>query len=156
MGKYRVCFYRDICSLTDYAFVKDLLREYKQHGDTSVWEHSRNVAYRCYVVAKYLEEKCFIEFDYEKLMVGAYLHDFFLYDWHDKEEWHKWHGFKHPRIAAENASKFFNIDDDERLIIESHMWPLNFRKFPKSKEAMLVCLVDKVEALKEIAREYGF
>ena len=156
MGKYRVSFYRDLCNVTDYNLVKNLLKNYKQHGDTSVWEHSRNVAYKCYVVAKYLEKKYFIEFDYDKLIVGAYLHDFFLYDWHEKDECHKWHGFKHPRLAAKNAKKMFNIDDDEKLIIETHMWPLTFTKFPKSKEAMLVCLIDKVEALKEIAKEYGF
>ena len=156
MGNYRVSFYRDLYNVTNYNLVKNLLKDYKQHGDTSVWEHSRNVAYKCYVVAKYLEKKYFIEFDYEKLIVGAYLHDFFLYDWHEKEKWHKWHGFKHPRFAAKNAKEMFNINDDEKLIIESHMWPLTLTKFPKSKEAMLVCLIDKVEALKEIAKEYGF
>ena len=96
-----------------------------------------------------MEEKYNIKFNYKELLVGAYLHDFFLYDWHEKAKWHKWHGFKHPSIAAENAEKMFNISENEKLIIESHMWPLNIRKLPKSKEAILVCLVDKFSAILE-------
>ena len=156
MKKNRISFYREIYNVTEYEKIKNLLKKYKQHGDTTVWEHSRNVAYKCYCIAKLLEKKYFIEFDYKKLVVGAYLHDFFLYDWHKKEEWHKWHGFKHPHIAAENAKKMFDIDDAEKLIIESHMWPLTPTKLPKSKEALLVCIIDKIEAIREIAKEYGF
>ena len=156
MGKNRVSFYREIYEATKYEQIKSLLKKYKQHGDTTVWEHSRNVAYRSYCIARLLEKKYFIQFDYKKLIVGAYLHDFFLYDWHEKEEWHKWHGFKHPHIAAENAKKMFDIDDEEKMIIESHMWPLTPTKLPKSKEALLVCIIDKIEAIREIAKEYGF
>ena len=156
MKKYQSSFIKDIYSVTDYYNIKKLLKDYKQHGDTSVWEHSRNVAYKFYVIARFLEDKYFIKFNYHRLIVGAYLHDFFLYDWHKKEVWHKWHGFKHPHIAAENAKKMFDITDAEKHIIESHMWPLTLTKLPKSREALLVCIVDKIEAIKEIAKEYGF
>lgn len=153
MDKYKISFYREIYKLTRYRYIKGILKEFRQHGDTSVWEHSRNVAYKCYVIAKIIEKNYDVKFNYDELIVGAYLHDFFLYDWHEKADWHKWHGFKHPMIAANNADRMFGITDKERLIIESHMWPLNITKLPKSKEAILVCLVDKIETLKEIAKK---
>ena len=149
MGKDRLRFYREINKVTDYNRIKEMLSKYMQHKNTTVWEHSRNVAYRCFIIARYIEEKYNIKFNYKELLVGAYLHDFFLYDWHEKADWHKWHGFKHPSIAAENAEKMFDISENEKLIIESHMWPLNIRKLPKSKEAILVCLVDKFSAILE-------
>ena len=34
-------------------------------------------------------------------------------------------------------------------IIETHMWPLTITKVPRSKEAFLVCFVDKIMALAE-------
>ena len=46
-------------------------------------------------------------------------------------------------IASLNAQKFYNINDKEKMIIESHMWPLTFRKFPRTMEAKIICLVDK-------------
>ena len=44
-------------------------------------------------------------------------------------------------------------NNTERLettkIIETHMWPLTITKVPRSKEAFLVCFVDKIMALAE-------
>ena len=53
------------------------------------------------------------------------------------------HGFRHPKIAYLNALKYYNINDCERIIIESHMWPLTITKFPSTLEAKIICLVDK-------------
>lgn len=152
MEKNRVRFYREITRVIKYNEIKEILLKYKQHKNTSVWEHSRNVAYRCYIIAKHIEKRYGVKFNYKELLVGAYLHDFFLYDWHKKEKWHKWHGFKHPMIASRNAQRMFNINDKERLIIESHMWPLNIKRLPKSKEAILVCIVDKFSAILETVK----
>ncbi len=55
----------------------------------------------------------------------------------------KLHGFRHPKIASMNAEKFYPINKEEKEIIESHMWPLTFRKFPKTIEAKIICSVDK-------------
>ena len=89
----KIEFYKYIYKLTKYKYIKKLLKNYKQHGKTSVWEHSRNVAYRSFRLAKKLEKRYNIQFNYDDLIVGAYLHDFFLYDWHEKNKAHRWHGF---------------------------------------------------------------
>lgn len=55
-------------------------------------------------------------------------------------------------IASLNAQKFYNINDKEKMIIESHMWPLTLRKFPKTMEAKIICLVDKGCSIAETFR----
>lgn len=142
-------FYKYIYKINKYKYIKRLLRMYKQHGITSVFKHSRNVAYRSYILAKKLEKRYNLKFDYDELIAGAYLHDLFLYDWHEKSEEHKLHGFTHPKVASENAKKICNISGKEQSIIESHMWPLTITKIPKSKEAFVVSLVDKYSAVLE-------
>jgi uncharacterized protein len=74
---------------------------------------------------------------------GALLHDFFLYDWHIPDKTRRWHGFTHPRIALENAKKYFKLNEKEKDIILNHMWPLTV-KFPRSREAFIVCIADKI------------
>ena len=85
----------------------------------------------------------------EMIMVGAILHDYYLYDWRsDRSKLHG-HGRKHPYIAADNAEKDFDISKDIKKIISSHMWPLNFSEYPKSKEAKIVSICDKAVTIKE-------
>ena len=74
---------------------------YMQHGDTSVFRHSVSVAYFSY----YLALKMNAPVDIHSLVRGALLHDYFLYDWHEKDASHKWHGFHHAKKACENAAR---------------------------------------------------
>ena len=37
MKKNRISFYREIYNVTEYEKIKNLLKKYKQHGDTTVW-----------------------------------------------------------------------------------------------------------------------
>ena len=37
----------------------------------------------------------------------------------------------------------------EENIIRSHMWPLTFWHYPQSREAVIVCLADKIVSTKE-------
>ena len=83
------------------------------------------------------------------LLTGALLHDFYLYDWHEKSTWHRWHGFSHPSRAWENARRHFPMGAKEENIIRSHMWPLIPWQIPKSREAVIVCLADKCCSLYE-------
>lgn len=57
---------------------------YMQHGDTSVFRHSVSVAYFSY----YLALKMNAPVDIHSLVRGALLHDYFLYDWHEKDASH--------------------------------------------------------------------
>ncbi len=146
-------FWNYIRKQSYFLFTKRELTKYIQHGSTTIYKHTRNVSYLCFCFAKFLEKHYHWQFDYEALIIGAYLHDLFLYDWHEKNKQHKWHGFSHPRVASSNAQFFCHISKKEQTIIESHMWPLTFTKIPKCKEAILVCLFDKLAAIHEFLKK---
>lgn len=109
------------------------MREYIQHGSISTYEHSILVAYYSWIWMRRLHLKC----DEQALLRGALLHDYYLYDWHKKEEWHRWHGFRHPAFAVQNASRDFELTKKEKEIILRHMWPLTVIP-PRCREAWLV------------------
>ena len=123
------------------------MRNLKHHRFTSCYEHSINVAMKCYIYAKNND----MNVDIASLVRGALLHDFYLYDWLHAARG-KWnHCYTHPRIALENAIKEFgDLNEIEKDVIVSHMWPLNFFQFPKYKESFLVCFCDKLCATKEL------
>jgi len=122
------------------------MKEIKQHRFTNCYEHSVNVATKCFIFAK----KRNINIDVKSLVRGALLHDFYLYDWRENKKKYRSHSFTHPRIALENSIKEFGeLNNIEKDIILSHMWPVTFFKFPKYKESFLVCFSDKICALKE-------
>lgn len=78
------------------------------------------------------------------------LHDFYLYQaWGNKEIGMRAHWFGHPGTALRNAEKKFKLTELEKNIIASHMWPLTFLHFPRSREAVLVSLADKICAFGE-------
>lgn len=120
-----------------------------QHGNISVRQHTINVA-RYSVL---FSEKMRIPCDRRALIRGALLHDFFLYDWHDKEHISifKLHGFYHPGIALRNAEKEFELSPIEREVIKKHMWPLTIVP-PLCREAWIVTMADKYCSLMETMR----
>ncbi len=84
------------------------------------------------------------------LITGAMLHDFFLYDWHDKTRpGQKIHGYTHAAAAARNARRHFDIDKRTHHVIHSHMWPLNITRLPLTREAWIVCAADKIVSARE-------
>lgn len=117
---------------------------YKQHGRTSVYEHCIKVAYMSYRIARKLRLKV----DYASLIRGALLHDYFLYDWHDKNNGHRLHGFFHSGKALKNAHEDFKLTAKEENIIIRHMFPLTPIP-PYYLESWIVCIADKLCALKE-------
>lgn len=119
-------------------------KNFIQHGDISVYEHSVLVAKKSLELAG----KFNIDVDENALIRGALLHDYFLYDWHEKDDSHKWHGFFHPKKSLKNAMNDFDISEIEEDIIKKHMFPLTPIP-PKTKEAWLVCMADKICAMKE-------
>ena len=122
-------------------------RTFYQHGKINIYVHSLRVAYICY----YWVKKYHLHVDEKALIRGALLHDYFLYDWHDKEHEHKRpHGFFHPSLC--NAKQDFILTRKEENIIQRHMFPLTLIP-PGCKEAWLVCMADKVCSTRETVRE---
>ena len=122
----------------------NLSKKFIQHGDTSVYTHSINVCEMCIKIASKLN----INVDYKSLVRGSLLHDYFLYDWHVKDKSHKLHGFRHAKVALNNASKEYKLNKIEKNMIYTHMFPLNLR-IPRYKESIILCIADKICATKE-------
>ncbi|MBR0366230.1 MAG: HD domain-containing protein [Clostridia bacterium] len=118
----------------------------KQHGDTECLAHTIAVVYCALDIASKLN----IPINKRQLIRGGILHDYFLYDWHDGRPERRIHGFTHPYKALRNAEEDFELTEIERDIIKKHMFPLTVVP-PKYREAWLICIADKICALKETA-----
>lgn len=124
------------------------MRNFRQHYDTSCYEHCENVAYFSFLICKKLK------LDYVSVARAGMVHDLFLYDWRVKENGRKgFHAFRHPRIALNNALKLFDLSKKEQDIILKHMWPLTV--IPSIYlESYILSSVDKYCALKESFDHY--
>lgn len=120
-------------------------KKFIQHGDVSVFDHSLGVA----CLSLYISFLLPVRINEKALVRGALLHDYFLYDWHIKEEGHKLHGFTHAKTALINAERDFSLCKVEKDIIEKHMFPLNIKP-PRYLESIIVCIADKICAIWEM------
>ncbi len=130
------------CYVEDHRLKK--MDHFVQHGSISTYEHCLLVAYYSYVLMKKLRIRC----KEDELLRGALLHDYYLYDWHDKEKWHRWHGFRHANFALNNALQDFQLTKIEKEIIRKHMWPLTIIP-PTCREAWIVNIADTFISLIE-------
>ena len=138
---------RDVARALEREGRLGLCRGFIQHGDVSVYAHVTSVALQSCRIADALARHG-IEVDRPSLVRGALLHDYFLYDWHVPDPSHRLHGFTHPYAALRNAEHDFRLTPRERNIIVRHMFPLTPIP-PACREAWIVCLADKVCALRE-------
>ena len=125
------------------------MKDYVQHKDVTTYEHCFHVA----DIATKIDSKFNLNSNLDVLHMSCVLHDFYLYDWHDDtliKKPSKWHGFSHPKKAMDNADYYFDVSDDVKNAIKSHMWPLTIWSIPKSKEAWIVCLADKIATVTEV------
>lgn len=118
-------------------------KNYIQHGSISVYAHCVSVARMSVKIAKWLP----IEVNMDALVIGALLHDYFLYDWHDGQDRH-FHGFTHPGCAKRNAERDYTLSPRVKNIIARHMFPLTPVP-PTCIEAWIVCIADKICAIEE-------
>lgn len=125
-----------------------LTRNYYHHGSTTIYEHCRNVAFTSCIIAN----KFHLCVNYDWLIRGALLHDYYLYDWHVKEKEHMLHGFRHPKTAWKNALQDYHLEEVEENIILCHMFPLTIVP-PMTMEGWIVCIADKICAVNEIRKE---
>lgn len=135
--------------------VKDIFRnvDFKklyniEHHGISRMEHSIKISYYSYKIAKKLR------MDYVSVARGGLLHDFFL-DGDERSTKKKFFDtFTHPKRALKTSIDNFDINDIEKNIIVSHMFPI-YLSLPKYKESILVNTVDKVIGCKEMIRGFG-
>lgn len=125
------------------------MKNYRQHYETSCFDHCLTAAYYCFIFCKKFN------LDYFSCSRAAMLHDLFLYDWRKRQNGRKGlHAFTHPKTACENAKKLFFLNDKEIDIILKHMWPVTI-SLPKYKESYILTLVDKYCALRESFNAYS-
>lgn len=137
-------FYNTIQDLISNETVQKM-KNYRQHYDTSTFEHCFNVAFISYKICKKLG------LDYKAAARAGMVHDLFLYDWRNSSKLlnlERKHAFIHPKIALENASKLFDLTNKEKDIIVKHMWPVTL-KLPRYPESFIVTFVDKYSAIYE-------
>lgn len=119
------------------------MKNYRQHYETSCFDHCYVVSYYCYLICKKYN------LDYVSATRAGMLHDLFLYDWRKRQPDRKGlHAFTHGRTACDNASKLFNLNDKEKDMIIKHMWPVTIG-LPKSLEGFILTFVDKYCATSE-------
>ena len=133
------------------SLIKDLIKNktvqemknFRQHYETSCYEHCYCVAFYCYKICKKYH------LDYRSATRAAMLHDLFLYDWRIRQDGRKGlHAFTHGKLACENACKLFDLSEKEKDMIIKHMWPLTVA-LPKSPEGFILTFVDKYCAFSE-------
>lgn len=121
---------------------RELIKE-NHHGLTR-YDHSLRVAKKTYNITKKLN------IDYVSATRAALLHDFFTdTDFGDIKGIEK--GKVHPKLALNNAKKYFNLNKKEEDAITSHMFPLTLMP-PKSLEGIVVSVADKGIAIYECSR----
>lgn len=130
-----------------------VMSQFKHHHDITTYDHCMHVVTVGLKLAR--KWKCTDE-QLRNLIIGGILHDYFLYDYHitGRKVQGGTHAWAHPFIASQCASKTFELNSVQRNIIETHMFPVTLRHIPKSKEAWIICLVDKYCATTEYIVEY--
>ena len=128
--------------LNDEKILK--MKEIQMHRGSNCFIHSFRVAKLA--IKRALRHK---KGDLYIILVGSILHDYYLYDWRKDKSLLKKHGSRHPYIACQNAKRDFNINNKVADIILSHMWPINFKCFPKTIEARIVNNADTFVAFME-------
>lgn len=141
---YDTNHYHAIQNLLNHPDVQSM-DQYPHHGSITCFEHSICVSYYSYRFADRWN------FDKNAVARGGLLHDFYLYNWHKKENRKGLHGFTHARRSLANAQLRFSLSPLEEDIISKHMWPMT-GKFPRYKESYLVCFVDKFISLFEVTK----
>ena len=127
--------------LNNKEFTK--IKEIKHHGQNR-FDHSLKVAYYSYKIAR------FLKLDYESVARGGLLHDFFYEKNENKSISTRMKTLiEHPNYALDKATSKFDLNDKEKNIIVSHMFPVSLH-LPLYLESWIVDLVDDAVAISEL------
>ena len=130
------------------------------HHGTNRYDHCKRVSYLSYLIVRLFKG------NRQNAAIGGLLHDFFHGETGTSAEINY---LTHPRTSAKNAKKYFNINDEEAKIIETHMYHhalakkvlpfiskekgVNLKECrPTSKEGFIVCLSDLLVSIFEVGR----
>lgn len=119
-----------------------MLGSFDQHMGTSRLSHSISVSYKSFLLARLLG------WDFRAVARAGLMHDMFYYNFKEQGISAREHCRSHPKIALNNAEKFFTLSNIESDIIQKHMWLATWT-LPKYKESYLVTIVDKYCAAAE-------
>lgn len=122
------------------------------HHGTTRMNHSIRVSYYSYKIAKIL---CL---DYKQIARAGLLHDFYLnrtVDYEKKKDKFLLFTTEHPKVAVENAKKYFELTEKEEDMIKTHMFPADYR-IPKYAESWIICIVDKIVGTYEFSRKFKY
>lgn len=138
-----ISYVEDILNHPEVQKMKDI----PHHGSTNTLDHVMHVSYYTFLICKKYN------LDARSGARAGLLHDFFLYDWHKKDDPKIVHTLNHPKIALMNAEKYFELNDVEREMILLHMYPMveGFQQ-PKYKETHVIQFVDKLCAISEVMK----
>lgn len=125
--------------LADKEFVS--LCKFVHHQWTNRLMHSINVSYLSWKIAKILG--C----DESAAARAGLLHDFCPYDFKKETPTGENQAFFHPKAAAANSLRKFNLSQREVNAILTHMFPLG--PVPQDKEAWIITIADKICAVME-------
>ena len=123
-----------------------------KHHNTNRLNHSIKVSYYSYKIAKSLK------LDYKEVARGGLLHDFYtdkISECDNVKDKIKLFSIQHPKDAVSNATTHFNLSEKEIDIIESHMFPIDY-KIPKYAESWIVSFVDKVLSFGEFYKKFSY
>lgn len=119
------------------------LHQYRHHIGTTRFQHSLNVSYYCFRIARMLG------LHFRCAARAGLLHDLFFYDWHhDNPSALENHALAHPKESLLNAQKICSLSALEIDIITKHMFPICL-SFPQYAETHVICIVDKACAVLE-------
>ena len=82
-----------------------LMKRFIQHGRISTYEHVLSVTRFSF----YLNRRLHLGASDSELVRGAFLHDFYLYDWHISDSHERLNGFHHPSVAQKNAMRLYTL-----------------------------------------------
>ena len=78
------------------------MRRFRKHGRTDTYDHCDRVAFFSLCLARRCRpvwDRLGIRIDYRALVRGAFLHDFYLYDWHEQDVSHNMHAVSPSRAG---------------------------------------------------------
>ncbi len=120
----------------------------RQHRSSTTYAHCIAVTMQALRLAK----KWKMKVDVSSLVRGCLLHDYYLYEYTTVKPKPKKHASHHGETAMNRAIEDFGLNEIEKNMIFCHMWPIRLLNPPKSREAFLLSISDKLVAIREFSR----